>query len=756
MFRIRWNILLSLVFGFISVFLGMFLGASLWSFVPSQSSWFFWHSIPIAVTNIGGKIGLYFAGASVYTFGAAAYFLVPLLLWFGYLFFTRALFLKQIERIASGFLLVCNVSVLFQGYGFSFFSGTVHGGLVGGFFTSLLERLLDPQSALIIFHVTFAAFLVLSLRFAGSRVVYRLFKGLFSALSLSTRYVWLPILKCCSYFGKALFNGLVYLTKKVISLLKGDDLKKEDKSILEIEKGVSFDDAVRNIHDDDFWEDGSNGSEEYEKFDLSKKVDEALEVLDQIEKPYKLPNESIFQSENHPRGSEDYEQINKDRAITLEQKLERFGISGKVVSIKAGPVVTLFEYQPDMDSKVSKITALGDDLALALRAMSIRIIAPIPGTAVVGFEVANTSRDNVYFADLVTSEKFDRTDKFLPIVLGKKTDGQEKIIDLASMPHLLIAGSTGSGKSVALNTMLISLLCKMSPEQLKIILIDPKRLEFTSYHDIAHLIFPVVTEPKMSVPVLRWVVKEMERRYECLAEWGVRNIFDYKQMAKKMRQKDELPFIVVAIDELADLMMVAGKDVEDLIIRVAQMARAAGIHLLVATQRPSVDVITGLIKVNFPSRISFKVTSRADSRTILDDCGAEKLLGKGDMLFMGPGGLTIERVHGAYVSDREIEEVVAHIQTQKDAEYLELVQEKSSGADLLDDADLELFEQVLDFLEEIDEVSISLLQRRFRIGYNRSARIIETLENKGLVIPSEGGKARKVVKPSEQQIEQDV
>jgi S-DNA-T family DNA segregation ATPase FtsK/SpoIIIE len=310
------------------------------------------------------------------------------------------------------------------------------------------------------------------------------------------------------------------------------------------------------------------------------------------------------------------------------------------------------------------------------------------------------------------------------------------------MPHLLVAGSTGSGKSVALNTMLISLLCNQSPDQLRLILIDPKRLEFAPYADIAHLLFPIVTDPKLAAPVLRWVVKEMEGRYQKMAERGARNIFDYRKLLKP--NDEPMPTIIVIIDELADLMMTAGREIEDLIARIAQMARAAGIHMIVATQRPSVDVITGLIKVNFPSRISFRVTSKIDSRTILDASGADKLLGRGDMLFLDSSQTGLQRVHGAFVSDAEIAQVVAHIKKERAVQYLDIntVCPKEDAGDEQDD----MFNQVCDFLYEIDEVSISLLQRRFRIGYNRSARIIEMLEARGMIAPSYGGKTRKVLK----------
>lgn len=343
---------------------------------------------------------------------------------------------------------------------------------------------------------------------------------------------------------------------------------------------------------------------------------------------------------------------------------------------------------------------------------------------------------------MIHSVEYKNFSGSLPVILGEDTVGNNVVIDLAKMPHLLVAGSTGSGKSVALNTLLISLLCKCTPQELKLILIDPKRLEFSPYLNISHLIFPIITLPKLAIAGLRWVVKEMENRYETMSKAGVKNINDYNQLYND----NKLPFIVIIIDELADLMITAGKDIEELIIRIAQMARASGIHLIVATQRPSVDVVTGLIKVNFPGRISFKVASKIDSRTILDCVGAEKLLSKGDMLFLDPQTSILKRVHGAYVSDSEITNVIEHIKIQKQPEYLDLSEINSKNKTDLLDSDDELYIDVIKFLNEIDEVSISLIQRKFRIGYNRSARIIETLESQGYILPSDGSKTRKVIK----------
>ena len=338
----------------------------------------------------------------------------------------------------------------------------------------------------------------------------------------------------------------------------------------------------------------------------------------------------------------------------------------------------------------------------------------------------------------------------LPLILGEDTYGNHMVVDLATMPHVLIAGSTGSGKSVALNCMLVSLLCSKKPQDLKLIIIDPKQIEFTAFEKVAHLLFPIVVDSKKAVPVLKWLVMTMEQRYEQMAAVGVKNIFEYQKAAQSRTDLEPMPFIVVIIDELADLMMTTGKDAEGLIARIAQMSRAAGIHMIVATQRPSVDVITGLIKVNFPNRISFKVTSKVDSRTILDEVGAERLLGKGDMLFIDAKEPHIRRVHGAYVSEQEVQYLVQHIQTQQAPSFFDIsdffAQQADDDDGALYETDQDLYQQVVDMLKECDEVSISMIQRRFRIGYNRSARIIETLQSRGLIMSSEGGKMRRVVK----------
>lgn len=455
---------------------------------------------------------------------------------------------------------------------------------------------------------------------------------------------------------------------------------------------------------------------------------------------YQLPELSMF-IPNDQKGIQGITQEASMRGRMLEEKLQHFGVKGKVTAMHPGPVITMYEYQPEITSKLSKITGLEDDLAMALSAMSIRIIAPIPGKNAVGFEIANQARQGVLFSQAVASSEFKSAHKRLPIALGVDVIGNPIIQDLASMPHLLVGGTTGSGKSVGLNSMIASLLCKRTPQDLKMILIDPKRLEFTPYADIPHLLFPIVSNPAKATGVLKWVVQEMEDRYERMAQAGVRNIDEYRSRVTD----NSMPYITVIIDELADLMIVAGKEIETQIVRIAQMARAAGIHMIVATQRPSVDVVTGLIKVNFPSRVAFRVSSKVDSRTILDQQGAEKLLGRGDMLFMHSSSPHVTRIHGSYVSDAEINKLTDHLRDQQKPEYLnlqEVMRVENSATPGDEDA---LYPQVLAYLKDIEEISISSLQRRFAIGFNRSARMIEKLEMDGAIAPAQGSKPRKVL-----------
>ncbi len=476
---------------------------------------------------------------------------------------------------------------------------------------------------------------------------------------------------------------------------------------------------------------------------------------------FHLPPVSLLDSGGEKRISIDKQSLLMNSRI-LEKKLMDYGVEGRVVQVRPGPVITVYEFEPAPGVKVSKIVNLADDLALALSAISIRIVAPIPGKSVVGIEIPNAHRETVYLREIVDSEAVRKSESKLTLAVGNDISGDPFIIDLAKMPHLLVAGSTGSGKSVSINSMVCSLLLRATPEEVRFLLIDPKMLELSAYEDIPHLLLPVVTNPKKAAVALTWLVEEMERRYSLLAYRGTRNIEQYNRRIdeemgegtpgtegekEEARPAEKLPYIIVVIDELADLMIISSRDVEESITRLAQMARAVGIHLILATQRPSVDVLTGIIKANFPARISFQVSSKVDSRTILDTIGAEHLLGMGDMLFLPPGSSKLKRIHGALVSPGEIKRIVDFLKGQGKPLYDEsiLEEKKATEAEGNEEDFDEKYDAAVAFVAETGQASISLIQRRFRIGYNRAARIVEKMEEQGIVGPSDGVKPREVL-----------
>ena len=472
-----------------------------------------------------------------------------------------------------------------------------------------------------------------------------------------------------------------------------------------------------------------------------------------------LPSLDLLDTPSHTEEGQNEEEL-LEQASFLEQKLREFGVEGEVVQVSPGPVITMYEFAPAAGVKVNKIANLQDDLALVMRALSVRIVAPVPGKAVVGIEVPNVRRETIALRSLVDSEEFQGSSSKLSIVLGKDILGQPVITDLALIPHLLVAGATGSGKSVGLNSVICSLLFRVTPAEVKLIMIDPKMLEFAIYDGIPHLLVPVVTDAKKAAVALRRVVAEMERRYQLLAAKGVRSIAQYNQKIRDEQAGERdgadsenpsapaemLPYLVVVVDELSDLMMVSSREVEDSLMRIAQMARAAGIHLIVATQRPSVDVLTGVIKANFPARLSFQVTSKTDSRTILDANGAETLLGRGDMLFLAPGTSKPQRVHGAYVSEAEITRLVEAWKGIEAPSYNDSFLEPIS--EQVDDEDSEYdekYDEAIALVARTGQASISMLQRRLRVGYNRAARMIEVMEKEGVVGPADGVKPREVL-----------
>jgi DNA segregation ATPase FtsK/SpoIIIE, S-DNA-T family len=490
---------------------------------------------------------------------------------------------------------------------------------------------------------------------------------------------------------------------------------------------------------------------------------------------YKLPPLELLDPADGEQVKVDTETLQANSLI-LQKKLEDFGVEGEVVAVRPGPVITMYEFKPAPGVKVRRIVMLADDLAMALRAVSVRILAPIPGESVVGIEIPNPRREMVYLREVIESDAYRSTDSKLTLALGKDIGGTPFATDLAKMPHLLVAGATGTGKSVSINAMILSILYKSSPQDVKFIMVDPKMLELTVYEDIPHQLVPVVTDPKKAAAALFWAMDEMDRRYRLMRDKGARNIDNYNRTLEREggtkkalidltepepgeepmggsisadtpMVHEKLPKIVIIIDELADLMMTVGRDIEEYITRLAQKARAAGIHLILATQRPSVDVITGLIKANFPSRISFQVTTRVDSRTILDSMGGEKLLGNGDLLFMPPGTARLIRVHGAFVSDQEVRRVMKFIKQQGRPNYrpevLEAKKEVEAAAAADEEYD-EMYDQAVAIVTDTQQASISMIQRRLRVGYNRAARMIEQMERDRVVGPADGAKPREV------------
>jgi len=474
---------------------------------------------------------------------------------------------------------------------------------------------------------------------------------------------------------------------------------------------------------------------------------------------YKLPTLDLLESPP-PVGERQIKEDLTALSAVLEETLADFGIQVKVTQVEKGPVITRYELEPAAGVKVNKITALNDDIALAMKAQSVRIIAPIPGKSRVGIEVPNTTASLVYLKEVISSREFQDSESKLTLALGKDTAGSAVICELAKMPHLLIAGTTGAGKTVCVNSIILSMLYNASPDELKLILVDPKMVEMAMFNSLPHLICPVLTDAKKVSGALAWLVSEMESRYKLLAKAGARNILAFNQKAKEGKFKDDpqmpelMPYIVLVIDELADLMAVSSSEIENAITRLAQLSRAVGIHIILATQRPSVDVITGVIKANFPARISFKVASKVDSRTVLDMNGADKLLGKGDMLFMEPGVAKPTRAQSSLVSDKEIEKIIEFISSQRSVEHNDEIakeqNKKSFGKAHEKDV---LYDDAVKMIMETGQASVSMLQRRMRLSYTRAARLIDSMEEEGLLGPYCGSKPREILVDRDQYLE---
>jgi len=538
---------------------------------------------------------------------------------------------------------------------------------------------------------------------------------------------------------------------KVVSLTKKKDEKaKEEQNVIPAEANKDNIEIITESSDPVVKDAKKKEKEISDVNTITDSVNREVSSMPKLDFEYVYPHTELLDENKQSTKNELYYRSTAIRgAKKLEETLKSFGVDAKVVNVSMGPAVTRYELQPSPGVKVSKIVNLSDDISLNLAASGVRIEAPIPGKAAIGIEVPNKEIVPVFLREVLDSKEFKENDSKLAFALGKDISGKNMVADIAKMPHLLVAGATGSGKSVCINSIIISLLYKASPKDVKLLMVDPKVVELGIYNGIPHLLIPVVTDPKKAAGALNWAVQEMVNRYKLFADRGVRDLRGYNALLAEKGEEELLPQIVIIIDELADLMMVAPNDVEDAICRLAQMARAAGMHLVIATQRPSVDVITGIIKANIPSRIAFSVSSQVDSRTIIDMAGAEKLLGKGDMLFYPVGEPKPIRVKGTFVSDKEVERVVEFIKSQGNAEYNEsIIEEINSEKEPMEsdpgDND-ELLPQAIELVVEAGQASVSLIQRKFKVGYARAARIIDQMEERGIVGGYEGSKPRQVL-----------
>ena len=726
------------ILGIFLFFLVIFTLVSLITYSPADPSV---HHVGTsgAVHNFFGLMGAYIAGIFIGLFGIGAFW-VPVLLMLASIQFFKERSAQALMLIAGGGLILTVVTgSLFAIYGQSYeILGSRYsaGGMIGYPLRTLLLNYSNATGATVILAVFFIIGFILTtgVSFLG---VLRNF-GRMAVLALTRiKGVYANFRE----WRKAKQKEKAAKVKAKTAVPKKNPPKKKKPP----QKAPAEDITIKEAP----W-----SQEKKSPVPAPKPKQQVFESM-RFSNGFHLPALEFLKDSEVVTDSVDHEHL-REMSHLLEQKLDDFGVKGKVVTVAPGPVITRFEFEPAPGIKINKVVNLSDDLALALKAMSIRIIAPIPGKAAIGIEVPNKQREVVTIKDIISSSEYEKSKSPLTLGLGKDIVGSPVVADLQTMPHLLIAGATGTGKSVALNTMICSLLYKATPEDVKFIMIDPKRIVLSAYNDIPHLITPVVTDMKKATNALFWAVKEMERRYQLLSENKVRNINQYNRKVKKSASEpaepdapvlEKLPYVVLIIDELADLMMVSSRDVEVALTRLAQMARAAGIHLILATQRPSVDVLTGVIKANFPTRLSFQVSSKTDSRTIIDANGAETLLGNGDMLFLPPGTAKLQRIHGPYITEEEVSGIIEFLKTQKSPDYNEEVLEKqTSEKNGSEEKDYdERYDEAVALVARTGQASISMIQRHLRIGYNRAARIIEVMEEEGVVGPSDGVKPREVL-----------
>ncbi len=687
----------------LALFVAAFLFISLVSYSPARSH----ELLPVVFPhNWGGRLGYFSARLLTDMLGLSSFWLIPIPCLFAWQFFWCRDTIERLPWLLIGLtgIIMSNsafLAALVHGQVFLLFQRYPAAGVVGRQLYMLLTPLLGRPGFVLLVLALFMLSAMAALRLSLYRLVV----------------------------GGGCFLGWCRDLRRSRDLEKSVKADSTSKPLIKAIKRLSLPAGTPTVHD---------------PVQIKLDDEQSFEPLPAAAGEFVLPPINLL---HRPPERQNVE-VDRDHYLKVSERLEAsladFGVAGKVIGISPGPVVTTYEFSPAPGVKISRIVSLENDLGMVLKVSSVRIVGSIPGKAALGVEIPNPLRQIVYIREILGHETFQKSKAPLTIGLGKDVIGQPVCANLADMPHLLIAGATGAGKSVGLNDIICSILFKSSPEDVRLLMVDPKRIELSAYEDIPHLLHPVVVDPKMASRALQWAVLEMERRYGLMEEKRVKNITTYNQ-----NSDDKLPLIVIIIDELADLMMVASKDVEASVARLAQMARAAGMHLILATQRPSVDVLTGLIKANFPTRMSFKVSSKIDSRTILDTSGAEHLLGKGDMLFVPPGATTMQRIHAAYITEEEIDKVVSFLKDQRLAKYddevMKIAAEPEENADIDQSEYDEKYDEAVEFVCESGQASISMVQRRLRVGYNRAARMVEMMEKEGVVGPADGAKPREVL-----------
>lgn len=795
-----FNDIIELLFALLSIFFLL----SLISYSKSDPSYsnIIFSRYEDSVQNLFGKTGAYTAGLLGTIFGWASLFIPFLFAYCAILLHRGKLGLSSRFAPVAGF--IYGVSIIFCVSALSglvtdvdlYFSGQKAGGAIGAIGSSFLASVVGKVGGILIFAFFIIAFVMLlfSVSFSDMGRMFGAIKEKLSRKKIDKAKNNVKKLKNIEKKGilKRFFLGIGgFIKSKFANIFSKPENEDEfdeqynptDKKVTQASAKIDYEELGdtplfkgafisknplndRNIEDDDLYDEipanihnkpsksvnvNSPASEPVGV--VEEKLEPIIGVAKKVEKAhfisYNIPLNILKEPDRKGIVHESKEEL-KAKSELLIQKLNDFGVTGNVRAIRPGPVVTMFEFEPAPGIRISRIATLEDDLALNMSALSIRIIAPIPGKNAVGIEIPNKNREGVFIKELLQTKEFSSSQSPLTVALGKDTEGEAFFADISKMPHLLVAGTTGSGKSVGINTMICSILYKSSPDKVKFIMIDPKMVELSIYQGIPHLLAPVVTDSRLASSVLKNVVAEMTRRYGMLAESKVRNIEGYNDFIKKQEGVEPMCYLVVVVDEFADLMMVSGKDVETSIARIAQMARAVGIHLIIATQRPTANVITGLIKSNMPARLAFKVSQKNDSRVILDQNGADALLGQGDSLFIRPGTSEPIRIHGAFVSDSEVRDIVEYLnnkygEPEYDMTLVQEVKEGSSGGNE-DDKD-ERYDEALELVYDKGMASISMIQRHLKIGYNRAARIVEYMENEGVVAASDGtAKPREVIR----------